>query len=253
MSGRTRTRTGIEVKNPLTVKAVGYIDVETEKDENNNIVSITFPGMPKINIGQKIHIGRKKQPYKINLIKVVGPSNNKTYEMSIAKRTKASLFILPMLSGTRATYFFDKKLVNCFVGTEMHSNTIVLLYRFSGDLKFVQFEDSLKNMEIFKTSEDPSTKTVLYIFNVPGEHLEDFCHFINGKYSKFSESYKKRILKFHNVGKESTIGKILYRSKSRKKQLEEVLDLNIKIDKDAELYSIPKLEEEIYDPKIYDI
>ena len=70
MSGRTRTRTGIEVKDPLTVKAIGYLDVKVEEDDNNNIVSITFPDIPTINLGQKLHIGRKKHPYKINLIKV---------------------------------------------------------------------------------------------------------------------------------------------------------------------------------------
>jgi len=253
MSRRSRTRTGIEVKNPLTVKAVGYIDVELEKNENDEIVSITLPEMPTIKIGQKIHIGKLKHPYKINSIKPVGPNNNKTYEMSIAKRTKASLFILPMLPGNRVTYLFDKSLINCFIGTDTHSDVIALLYRFSGDMKFVQFEDSLKKMENFKLSLDTSNRTVLYIFDVPHKHWGNFYNFLEGKYSKFDENYKKRILRFHNTGKDGTLGKILYKSKSRKKQLEKVLDLNILIDDDAELYSIPDLSEEIYDPDVYDV
>lgn len=251
MAGRTRT--GIEVKNALTVKAVGYIGVKVVKDENDNITSITIPDMPEFSLGKKLHIGKDRHPYRINMIKEVGPSNNRSYEMSIAKRTKASLFVLPMLPGQRATYFFDRNMINCFIGTDKHENVIALLYRFSGDIEFVRFEDMLKNLDYFIESIDPTNRTVLYVFSVPEEHEHNYQMFLEGKYSRFDSDYKTRILRFHNSGKDSTLGQILYRTKNRKKQLERALELNFELDDEAELYSILNIEEETYDPKTYDI
>lgn len=251
MAGRTRT--GIEVKNALTVKAVGYIGVKVVKDENDNITSITIPDMPEFSLGKKLHIGKDRHPYRINMIKEVGTSNNRSYEMSIAKRTKASLFVLPMLPGQRATYFFDRNMINCFIGTDKHENVIALLYRFSGDIEFVRFEDMLKNLDYFIESIDPTNRTVLYVFSVPEEHEHNYQMFLEGKYSHFDPDYKTRILRFHNSGKDSTLGQILYRTKNRKKQLERALELNFELDEEAELYSILNIEEETYDPKTYDI
>jgi hypothetical protein len=77
--------------------------------------------------------------------------------------------------------------------------------------------------------------------------------FLEGKYSKFDPAFKTRILRFHNSGKESTLGHILYRTPARKKQLENALMLDFKLDENAELYSILNIEEETYDPKIYNI
>ena len=248
-----RTRTGIEIKNALTVKAVGYSNVNTTKDEENNITSIALPDIPKISLGETLRIGRERHVYRINMIKEVGPSNNRTYEMSIAKRTKASLFILPMLPGYRATYFFDRYMINCFIGTDKYTNVIALLYRFHGDMEFVKFEEMLKNLDCFIESSDPTNRTVLYVFSVPEEHAVNYQMFLEGKYSKFDPAFKTRILRFHNSGKESTLGHILYRTPARKKQLENALMLDFKLDENAELYSILNIEEETYDPKIYNI
>jgi len=248
-----RTRTGIEIKNALTVKAVGYVGVNVVKDENEKITSITIPDMPEFSIGKKLHIGKDRHPYRINMIKEVGPSNNRSYEMSIAKRTKASLFVLPMLPGQRATYFFDRNMINCFIGTDRHENVIALLYRFSGDVEFVRFEKTLKELDCFIESSDPTNRTVLYVFSVPEKHKHDYQMFLEGKYSKFDPDYKTRILRFHNSGKDSTLGHILYRTKGRKKQLERALELNFELDEKAELYSILDIKEETYDPKTYDI
>lgn len=248
-----RTRTGIEIKNALTVKAVGYFDADVTKDDSGNITSVTFSDIPTISLGKVLHIGKDRHPYRINMIKEVGPENNRSYEMSVAKRTKASLFILPMLPGQRATYFFDKHLINCFIGTDKESHVIALLYRFSGSTDFIKFEEMLKGLPNFKHMSDTTKRTVLYVFDVPDEHLDDYFLFRRGMYSKFDPKYKIRILRFHNSGKDSTLGKILYRDQSRKKQLERDLNLNFELDKNAELYSIPDLEEETYDPAYYNV
>jgi len=248
-----RARTGLTIKNALTVKVIGYLDIKEEMNSDNIIESIDIPDFTKISLGNVIKIGSTKEPYKVNTIKPVGPENNITYELSIAKRTKASLFILPMLPGYRVTYHFNTRLLNCFIGTHRRDNVIALLYRFSAKQDFIKFENMLSELDYFIDSEDISNKTVLYTFDIPIEHLDNYAAFIEGRYSEFDDNYKKRILKFHNNGKTSTLGKILYKDPSRKEELEKVLDLSIAIDKDAELYSIPNLEEEILDLEVYGI
>ena len=66
-----------------------------------------------------------------------------------------------------------------------------------------------------------------------------------------SENYKYKILSFHGVSEESSIGQILFKDPSRKIELEELLDLNLP--ENAELYSIPNMDQEIYDPDQYDL
>ena len=248
-----RSRQGIQVKDSLTVKAVGYLDVEVEFDDDGKIVSVELPEIPKISVGNTITIGRSKFPYKINIINSVGPDNNTTYEMTMARRTKASLFVLPMLPGNRKSYFYDKLLLNCFIGTHEHKDVIALLYRFSGKKEFVDFEDHLKGLDNFIECLEPSNKTTMYIFSVPEEYQKQFELFKQGKYSKFSNKFKLKVLRFHNFGKESTLGKILYKAASRRRQLENALGPEVRIDKSAELYSIPDMTKEIYDPTVYDI
>jgi hypothetical protein len=248
-----RSRTGIQIKDSLTVKAVGYIDAEVEFDDNENIISVKLPEIPEIALGKTLTIGRSKFPYKINMITSTGPENNTSYEMTMARRTKASLFILPMLSGNRKNYFYDALLLNCFVGTEDYENVIALLYRFSGKKEFVDFEHYLKSLDNFIECVDTSNKTTLYIFNVPVKHQKEFDLFLAGKYSKFDSKYKLKILRFHGFTKDSTLGKILYKAASRRKQLETALGPEVIIEKSAELYSIPNMTQEVYDPTVYDI
>ena len=108
-------------------------------------------------------------------------------------------------------------------------------------------------LDYYMESEDLSKRTVLYTFKIPDDHLENYTFFIDGKYSEFLEKYKVRILRFHNSGKSSTLGKILYKDPTRKEELEKLLELNIEIDKNAELYSIPNLEEETLNLEVYGV
>ena len=109
----------------------------------------------------------------------------------------------------------------------------------------------MKDLVVFKKASDPTTKTVLYVFEVPHKHKEDYAHFINGEYSKFSQRYKDRILEFHLMGKDSVIGHILYKNKKRKIELEELM--GVKLMKHEELHSIPDPTFEVYNPEIYNL
>ena len=57
------------------------------------------------------------------------------------------------------------------------------------------------------------------------------------------------ILEFHSYDVNSLIGQVLFKSETRKKELEKKLDCIL--DKDSELLSIINFEEETFNHKIY--
>tara|TARA_R110002051_G_scaffold60601_1_gene111151 strand:+ start:2785 stop:3531 length:747 start_codon:yes stop_codon:yes gene_type:complete len=248
MGGRN---TVVSIKDPLTVSVSNTMDVEADIDTEGNILAIDIPGLSKIAVGDKLTISSRKVPYKINKIVSRDIMGLPVYDLMVAPRTRASLFILPMLPGNRNTYYYDKFLLNCFVGTKDADNVIAILFRFSGLKTFAALEESMKKLKSYMQTEDPTKSTVLYLFSIPKRYKEDFNKFLKGKYSEMSENYKYKILSFHGVSEESSIGQILFKDPSRKIELEELLDLNLP--ENAELYSIPNMDQEIYDPDQYDL
>jgi len=248
MGGRN---TVVSIKDPLTVSVSNTMDVEADIDGEGNILSIDIPGVSKINVGDKLTISSRKVPYRINRIVSRDIMGLPVYDLMIASRTKASLFILPMLPGNRDTFYYDRFLLNCFVGTKDVDNVIAVLFRFSGLKTFASLEDSMKKLKSYIKTEDPTKSTVLYLFKVPRRYQKDFDKFLEGKYSEMTENYKYKIMNFHGVDDESSIGQILFKDPYRKEELENLLDMELP--KDAELYSIPNMEQEIYDPDMYDL
>ena len=162
------------------------------------------------------------------------------------KKNKSSKFILPMLGGMRRLFFYDTLLINCYIGTDTDKDCIVLVYSYSDSLLFNKFERAIiKLNDFFKAYE--TDKHVIFIFNVPREHIRNYKKFIAGKYSKFSLDYKLQILEFHDQEIEDPLGQILFRSERRRDIMEKALDAVI--DEDSELYSIPNMEDEIFNPK----
>ena len=241
--------TVVSIKDPLSVSVTNTLEVEAEKAAGGEIVSIDIPGLTKIKVGDKI--SSRKLPYRINKIESRNIMGLPVYDLMIASRTKASLFVLPMLPGNRNTYYYDKFLLNCFVGTKDVSNVIAVLFRFSGLKMFTSLEQSMQRLKCYMKTEDPTKSTVLYLFEVPKYYQEDFNKFLEGRYSEMTEDYKLKILDFHGVDFDSSIGHILFKDEARKQELEELLDIDLP--EDAELYSIPNMDQEIYDPDVYDL
>ena len=89
----------------------------------------------------------------------------------------------------------------------------------------------------------------LFVFDIPTEHLEDYQNFCLGKYSELSAILKDKIFKFHQADANSVLGHILYKSTKRRLRLEE--SLGTEISEDAELLSVPDLEQEVYRKEVY--
>jgi hypothetical protein len=204
-------------------------------------------GTYTIYLGDTVKV--KEKPYKVNSIVKSIVGKRIVYNLSSSNLTKSSMFVLPMLGGTRRLFMYDSLFVNCFIGTEKHRNKIVLVYRFSGDTLFLKFEKALRQFRGFVDCYDPSPYFVSFVFKVPEQHKENYVHFLNGRYSELAPDYKDKLLDFHGFDIDGELAQILYKAPKRRTRLEDTLDITL--DDDAELYSIMNEENETFNPKIY--
>jgi hypothetical protein len=230
------------VDSPLSLSLKGDLDF---KESNGIIKSVTLADS-----ALTLPVGHtqmyRKMPYKINFIEKV---SNHSCLLKIANRTKASLFIMPMLGGSKDLYFYDSLFLNAFISTNDGDLGIILLYRFSGSPLFLKFEQALKKFRWYKETLDPSPHHAMFIFNIPEKYKEDFNKFIIGKYSHMSPDLKEAIFKFFNADIHSSLGQILFKSEKRRLRLSQ--NIGAEVPKGMELFDIPDPDEEVYNPKIY--
>ena len=231
----------------LSFRITGGTHLLTAKRKENIIISLNDNNGPLFSLGTTVEI--KKRKYKVNIIEEIIVNTTKYYRMYIAKRTKTSNFIMPMLSGSRELYFWNKLFVNAFIKTPEDDNCIALLYRWSSNPLYIKFEKALSKFKNFRRRYDPSPNYVMFVFDVPKRHIRNYKRFIEGKYSKFSKAYKLDILEFHDAEIENEIGQILFLSSKRRRALERKLGENLP--ENSELLSILDIEKETYDSNTY--
>ena len=159
---------------------------------------------------------------------------------------KSYTYILPMLS----TQFDVVKanLVNTFIGSDEYSgydNHIFLLYKFTGNPRFMEYEDYLEHVKLFAAKYDPDKHHVMFIFDVPKKYQNIYDLFKKGKYSEFPEEYKLLIFKFHGItNPEHKVAKVLYKHPDIREELED--RLQVVLPENSEVSSVPNLDIEIY-------
>tara|TARA_R110002050_G_scaffold57294_1_gene128630 strand:+ start:1091 stop:1834 length:744 start_codon:yes stop_codon:yes gene_type:complete len=233
--------------NALSFKISGGTKTIIPHKINNIIQSLESPEGIIQSLGVRADI--KGIKYKANIIEEKWYKNILTYEVSCAKRNKSSIFVMPMLSGNRNLFFWNQLFLNCFIATEDNKECIVLLFRFSSDPLFIKFEKALTEFRTFIKKEDPHPGFVYFVFNIPKNYYKDYQKFINGKYSELSKLYKINLLEFHNFDVDSLVGKVIFQSLERKKELEK--KLGCELDENSELLSIIDIENETFNPEIY--
>jgi len=230
-----------------TVRVTGQTHLIEVNKVKNQIVSLIFPSGKTLVQGEKLFV--KDKPYKMNVIVDTYINEVLFFDLFVAKKTKSTLLLMPMLGGVKYLYFYDNDLINCFIGTkEDGEGTIGLLYRWSDNPLFIKFEEAVQQFSNFNRLID--FKDFIYFeFNIPKKHIKDYTKFINGKYSEFSAKYKDMVLRFHEADIDSQIAQILYKGDTRKKRLEN--SLGITLDPDAELFSIIDKDLELFDKNYY--
>lgn len=77
----------------------------------------------------------------------------------------------------------------------------------------------------------------VYLLSIPEQYIEDYLYFLLGKYSNFSEKYRKDLYKLLGKHyKSNNIYKVIERDEGLKKKLEDLVGESL--DKEAELTSI---------------
>jgi len=88
--------------------------------------------------------------------------------------------------------------------------------------------------------------SALYIFEIPKEYKDDLYLIINGKYSKLSEKYKRKLLYFWSADKDSILFGILFKDKHKVFTANEYYANKYTIDHAEEYYIKPFYIELIY-------
>ena len=109
--------------NSLVFRIAGSTEMLTPNKKDGIIHSLEG-GPDNINFSLGLTIKIKGRKYKVNIIEEIITKKMIYYNLSIAKRTKSSIFIMPMLSGNRKLFFWDKLFMNCFVFTPEKDNCI---------------------------------------------------------------------------------------------------------------------------------
>ena len=233
--------------NALTFRIAGSTNLLTP-EKSEYIINSLKGGPNDIDFTLGLTTKIKGIKYKVNIIQESKDSSY--YDLSIAKRTKSSTFIMPMLSGNRKLFFWNRLFMNCFISVPDNDTCISLLYRWSSDPLFIKFEKALSTFKYFRKRYDPSPDYVMFVFDIPKQYIKDFDRFINGKYSELSKLYKINILDFHNLEINGEVGQILFKSPKRKKILEK--KIGAILNHDSELLSIiDKDKEETFNFETY--
>jgi hypothetical protein len=163
------------------------------------------------------------------------------------ERNKAYIFLPPMLD-IDPVFMQLHLLLNVYLSSDDLpdvKNSIFLHYEYQDlDGSFARLENNLKKNLHFRGMYDPDKYTSIFYFHVPKHWYDDYLLFLDSKYSKVSETLKKKILKFYNLGSHSQVYKVLYRDIERRRELEEELD--VELPPEAEVASALDFRQESY-------
>ena len=104
----------------------------------------------------------------------------------------------------------------------------------------------MKKNPCFHSFVDFDKVSVMLIYEIPFECLNTLALFDKGSYSKFRAEDKKKILDFYSATSSDNFGPsgVLYKKDWRRFEIEKQIGMSLP--QDAELSSIPAIEEETY-------
>lgn len=172
-------------------------------------------------------------------------------------KTKTVAYLLPLVTPRNAKItdfkedgFFPKcNFINAFRYCEEFpelTKHVFVLYKYSPIAGFEAYMNKMKNNSCFHSYVDFDKVSVMLIYEIPFECLNTLALFDKGSYSKFRAEDKKKILDFYSATSSDNFGPsgVLYKKEWRRLEIEKQIDM--KLPQDAELSSIPNVEEETY-------
>jgi len=164
-------------------------------------------------------------------------------------KNRSFTYILPMLGEIQDQFKFLKQ---CFVGDSSKPNLkdkIFALYELNKENEWVEaYEKTLQSNELYHYHYKCDDVHTMYVFNLPIFNKENYFSFKTGKYSQFTDKYKRHVLAFHNLGMRSEVGKVLYRAEDKYVEMEKLVGQ--KIDRGQEIGNMPNKYEEVYNEEM---
>lgn len=162
------------------------------------------------------------------------------------ERNRSYTYILPML-GTKLAEF--KFLKQCFIEDktkpELQDKIFILLALNEQDNEWIaSYEGTLQVNKLYHYHYKCDDIHTMYVFDVPKIRKEDYICFKKGRYSRFSDKYKRHVLSFHSLGMRSEVGKVLYRAEDKYVEIEKLVGQPI--DRKQEIGNMPDFNEETY-------
>lgn len=172
-------------------------------------------------------------------------------------RNKTLPYLFPLVTSKNSkisdfkddTFFPKCNFVNVFRYSELHSDLdkhLFVIYKYSPNPQFEVFIERLKRSRNFYSVEDIDKYMIMIIYKFPSEYLKALTKFDNGQYSKLKNEEKLKILSFYSVTSQDKFGPagVLFKKDWRREEIE--TRIGMKLPDDAELSSIPDLEQETF-------
>jgi len=169
-------------------------------------------------------------------------------------KTQTTQFILPLLfrdkKFTQVITDFDS-LINGYIADfdrPNYDNKIILVFK--NKQNGLPTENMIEHYtKTIKDGED-SNEIFVYVYDLPNDYQEDYTFFLLGKYSRFSDDAKKKILNFWDADENTLLYGALYRTGSTIKKFYKD-NFNTNIDdkwtiENKEWWIEPVLRKEIY-------
>ena len=172
-------------------------------------------------------------------------------------KTKTVAYLLPLIANKNgkladfkdSEHFPKCNFVNAFRYCEEFPDLdthIFVVYKFSPHPQFEELLNKFKRYSSFHSIIDNDKFSIIIVFEILNLSKKSLELFDKGAYSKFRAEDKKQILDFYSVTSSDKFGPagVLYKKEWRRLEIENKIDM--KLPEDAELSSIPDLEQETY-------
>jgi hypothetical protein len=161
-------------------------------------------------------------------------------------KNKTVAYLLPLIAnknGKLADFKDDEHFPKCnFINAFRHCEEfpdldthIFVIYKYSPNPQFEELLNRFRKYSSFHSVIDNDKYTVIVVFEIPYGSKKALTLFDKGAYSKFRAEDKKQVLDFYSVTSSDKFGPAEIESK-----------IDMKLPEDAELSSIPDLEQETY-------
>lgn len=176
------------------------------------------------------------------------PSKEELVTKKKAKTTNKSKFFLMPLIGVSKSY---RNVENTYLILNTNKDEITESKKFDSIyLKVYNKDDVLELNKNFVSFIDLKDKGIFYEFKIPDKFSNELHLFLNGKYSEYSDEAIMMVLGIKDpnmISKRSSTFEygVFFKTRERRRIVED--SIGQKLPRDAELYSIVNINDEIYE------